>query len=330
MYSAVAVFPVSELAYAVNTNVGVSPQEDIRIRIRGLYADELLSSVVAKVAEEAENLKDLKSLLKIIHDVDPKEVKPTHWCVQVTEPSGETRLKIDRSCFTDPVQPVKQSRVWVVDRQDLHKWKAATKSDFAKYLWIRYLHFESLNDNCVEKLETVDEELVISAKEQIHRSQHHYKFLSNSRYVGESSEYCLTESQIISHISPEGCRVLRGTDFLVIQMQGAKSDPVLVPRKSCRGVSIEVTKQHLLKNFSVPLLPRVDERESSMLWHQKSIEAFGIERQREVFRKKRITARLEVIEKFSQIKSEQSKTRSDWRNEIKAIGPQSVFTKVIE
>jgi len=330
MYSAVAIFPVSQLAYAVNINVAVWPQEDMRIRIRGLYADELLSSAVAKVAKEAENLKDLKSLLKIIHDVDPKEVKPTHWCVQVTEASGETRLKIDRSCFTDPARPLKQSRVWVVDRQDLHKWNAATKSDFAKYFWIPYLHFESLNDNCVEKLETVDEELVISVKEQIHRSQHHYKFLSNSRYVGESSEYCLTESQIVSHISPEGCRVLRGTDFQMIQMQGAKSDPVLVPGKSCRGASIGVTKHHLLRNLSMPLLPRLDEREFSMLWHQKSIEAFWIERQREVFRKKRITARLEVIEKFSQIESEQRKARSDWRNEIKAIGPQSVFTKVIE
>jgi len=285
---------------------------------------------LAKVAEEAENLKDFKSLLKIIHDVDPEEVKPTQWCVQLTEASGEARLKIDRSCFTDPVQPVKQSRVWVVERQDLHNWKAATKSDFAKYLWIRYLHFESLNDNCVEKLETVEEELVISAKEQIHRSQHIYKFLSNSKYVGESSEYCLTESQIISHISPAGCYVVRGVDFLMIQMQGAKSDPVLVPRKSCRAVSIAVTKKHLLRNPSMPHPPQLHEREFSMLWHQKSFEASWIERQREVFRKKRITARLEVIEKFSQIKSEQSKTRSDWRNEIKAIGPQSVFTKVIE
>ncbi len=81
---------------------------------------------------------------------------------------------------------------------------------------------------------------------------------------------------------------------------------------------------------AAPQAPKAVEQKYSMLWHHKSFQAFKIEQELEVFRKKQTDAYLEVLERISTLKKNQKEARDKWRNEVSEIGPQSVFTKVIE
>ncbi len=87
---------------------------------------------------------------------------------------------------------------------------------------------------------------------------------------------------------------------------------------------------HLLVKPEAPQAPKAVEQEFVMLWHQKSFQAFKIEQELEVFRKKQTDVYFEALEKFSTLKKSQKTARDKWRHEISEIGPQSVFTKVIE
>ena len=121
---------------------------------------------------------------------------------------------------------------------------------------------------------------------------------------------------------------------MTYQREGATSDPVFVPKNLYPGnlfseTSLILTRADLLTKPRAPQAPKAVEQKFLMLWYQKSFQAFKIEQELEVFRKKQKEAREEVLEKFSTLKKNQKQARDKWRNEISEIGPQSVFMKVI-
>ena len=348
MYSAVAVFPVSQLTYAVNTELEHSEdasqwlkrgawKQDLRVSIQLFDTEDLLDPSLTDVAKETENLKDFKSLLKIMYRSDAKKVKETQWCVQLIEASGDTRIRVGHQCIADSTHIEEHGKVWVVDVEDIEDWQAGATSSLTEKIWVRSMILRRYGIRGQKKQDflsvTRDLEANLRAGliERIHRDEHIYKWLSNSKYLGGSWQYCLTESKLISHISPKGCHQLRGVAFT---MGGPTSDPVFASRNLYSGDFFVVTRADLLTKPRAPSSPKIVEKTFEMLWHQKSLEAIRIERELELFREpvrmKQQEAKEEVLEKFSTLKKNQKQARDKWRNEISEIGPQSVFIKIIE
>lgn len=350
MYSAVAVFPVSQLAHAVNTELAKS--EDASLWLKGgAWREELPVSVelfdtavllepsLADVSKEIENLEDFKSLLKIMHRVDSREVEKTQWCIQFLASSGDPWIRVGYQCVVDSTHTEEHGKAWVVDAGDLDGWEAGAKSSFAWKFGMRsgeLRHSEITKQDFLSATRDLKANLRAGLIERIHRDEHIYKWLSNSKYVGGLWQYCLTESKLISHISPEGCHQLRGVAFT---MSGPKSDPVLAPNHIYLGNFFVVTRADLLTKLRPPSVPKVDEKNFATLWHQKSLEVFKIERALEVLRENQEekwpwapnrVLKKELLERFNKLEKKQKEAREKWRNEISEMGPKSVFMQVIE
>jgi len=537
MYSAVAVFPVSQLAYAVNTELAKSEDASQWLQV-GIWkeymsvpadlpdTEELLSPAVADIAKETENLKDFRSLLEIIHQVDSKEVKETQWCVQLTDAPGDARLRIGHQCVADSTHTEEHGKAWVVDVGDIDNWQAGAKSSFAKSFRLRSTklrHFRKMNEpsttsNIERKLWCLNQKninwlgvnakpkawrftretksrcktlggKVIASKELAYDEygrgsgrvagissndwcvRHPDSFVCNevnalsNEYAEEGWTYCTTaigwsyrltndcprkdrfdtkyqaeaalkgqkKQDLLSaigwcvsgktikrvpsrtacssyyerffnnyelaktwqrerstivwcatknhvfQIAKTECESLSEVNFASESRVGAEhlrlknqADPVstskrwvwcvnpdpdafskrpfLTTVKGCGNRPQFLTRAaaflaslhlrqnefflvgnvHLLVKPEAPQAPKAVEQEFVMLWHQKSFQAFKIEQELEVFRKKQTDVYFEALEKFSTLKKSQKTARDKWRHEISEIGPQSVFTKVIE
>ena len=337
MYSVVSVVPVNQLVYAVNTELAESEdasqwlkggawREELPISVELLDTGDLLDPSLTDVAKEKENLEDFKSLLKIIHRVDSREVEKTQWCIQLLESSGDSRIRLGHQCVVDSTHTEEHGKAWVVDVGDIDDWRLVSKSSFAKKFWV-LRHSEIMKQDLLSATRDLEANLRAGLIERIHRAEHTYKWLTNSKYMGELWQYCITESKLISHISPKGCHQLRGLAFT---MTGPKSDPVFVPRNLYSANFFVVTRADLLTKLRPPSVPRVVEKTLAMLWHQKSFQAFKIERALEFFSGNQKEKKKELLKRFNNLEKKQKEAREKLRNEVSEMGPKSVFMKFIE
>ena len=113
-------------------------------------------------------------------------------------------------------------------------------------------------------------------------------------------------------------------------MPGPKSDPVFVPRNLYSANFFVVTRADLLTKLRPPSVPRVVEKTLAMLWHQKSFQAFKIERALESFSENQKEIKKELLDRFTNLEKKQKEAREKLRNEVSEMGPKSVFMKFIE
>ena len=113
-------------------------------------------------------------------------------------------------------------------------------------------------------------------------------------------------------------------------MAGPTSDPVFLPGNLYLGDFFVVTRADLLTKPRAPSSPKVVEKTLAMLWHQKSFQAFKIERALEFFSENQKEKKKELLERFNNLEKKQKEAREKLRNEVSEMGPKSVFMKFIE